>query len=301
MSMIRTFASALLVLCFGCGDRDSSSDDLTTASSGAASTQGSSASSGSGMNPATSGTSSDSPAGSDPESGSASSATADAASGAAEDTSTDLSGGAPPEVAGGVFLWTGSGGGGPGTDLYPNQVLATLTGAGVDTELGDTLPVGFERRFGTLVYLNPRSDFDPTVDAAALDLVEAGGRLVLVMEHCKNGCWGNAEGHNELLGALGSSLSMVGDGGAPLSDTALVLTPTPPLTDGVSDLVVYYSGHVELGASGVALGAMDGGEAIVGFEPLGWGEVVAIADSSMLGYRLAAGDNALFLQNWGQH
>ncbi|MCR9162549.1 MAG: DUF4350 domain-containing protein [Nannocystaceae bacterium] len=180
-------------------------------------------------------------------------------------------------------------------------MLDTLLDAGVEAELGDALPADFEARFGTLVYLNPLDTFDPSVDAAATALVDNGGRLVLVMEHCKNGCWGNAEGHNTLLGSLGSSLRLFGDGGAPLSNTSLVVTSTPPLTDGVGELVVYYSGHVDTGVSGVAIGQIEGGDAVIGYEALGWGEVVAIADSSILGYRLDAGDNAQFVRNWGLH
>jgi hypothetical protein len=231
----------------------------------------------------------------------------DADSGTAADDGADVttagdesSTGAPPEVPAGVFLWTGSGGGGPGTDLYPEEVELVLVEAGTDVLLGDDLPADFVDRFGTIVYLNPTADFDPSVNAAAIDLVERGGRVVLVMEHCKNGCWGNADGHNALLEALGSGMTLHGDGGAPLADTSLTITAATPLTDGVDDLVVYYSGHVEL-ATGDAVGAIDGGDVIVARESLGWGEVVAIADSSMLGYRLQAGDNAQLVRNFAAH
>ena len=204
------------------------------------------------------------------------------------------------DVPGGVFLWTGAGGGGPGTDLDPDAVEQLFVDAGVDVERGEALPTDFADRFGTLVYLNPTGDFDPAVDTAAIELVSSGGRLVLVMEHCKNGCWGNEAGHNALLETLGSSLRMRGDGGAPLSDTPLQLMDVPPLTDGVGELVVYYSGHVEVGTA-VALGSMQGGDAIIAWEQLGPGEVLAIADSSMFGYRLDAGDNAAFIENLAVH
>jgi hypothetical protein len=200
----------------------------------------------------------------------------------------------------GVFLWTGSGGGGPGTDLHPDAVEQVLVDAGIDVALGDVLPADFADRFGTLVYMNPREDFDPAVDSAALDLVASGGRLVLVMEHCKNGCWGNAPGHNALLDQLGSTVRLHGDGGAPLSDTALTITDVGPLTDGVNELVVYYSGHVELG-SATALGTIPGGDVVIGWQAVGPGEVVAIADSSILGYRLDAADNRQLIENFASH
>lgn len=218
------------------------------------------------------------------------------------ETSGDASssGEVAPEVPGGVFLWVGAGGGGPGTDLFPTAVQDIFTAGGVDVELGETLPADFASRFGTLVYLNPMTTFDPDVDVAAAELVEGGGRLVLVMEHCKNGCWGNADGHNALLASLGSSMRMYGDGGADLSETPLAVSPVPPLTDGVGDLVVFYSGRVDIGTA-TPLGAISGGDVIIGHEVLGWGEVLTVADSSILGYSLGAGQNAEFVANWALH
>ncbi len=161
-------------------------------------------------------------------------------------------------VPDGVFLWTGSGGGGPPSDLYMNDVVALFDDMGVPVARGDVLPGDFAENYGTLFYMNPIDVFEPAVNVAAIDLVNRGGRLVLIMEHCKNGCWGNADEHNALLAGLGSSMRFFGDGGAPLSETSLDILPVPPLTDGVGTLMVYYSGHVEVGAAGIALGSMPG-------------------------------------------
>ncbi|MCA9635675.1 MAG: hypothetical protein KC420_06550, partial [Myxococcales bacterium] len=167
---------------------------------------------------------------------------------------------------------------------------------------GDALPGGFAETYGTLVYMNPTGDFPADVNAAASALVDAGGRLVLVMEHCKNGCWGNADGHNALLGALGAGMRLAGDGGAPLSQTSLTVSADPPLTDGVGELVAFYSGRVIPGPATIAVGKIDGGDVVVAAEAVGGGgEVVAIADSSMLGYVLDAGDNAVLVANFGAH
>ena len=216
--------------------------------------------------------------------------------GAAEQDSTGI----VHDVPEGVFLWTGSGGGGPGTDLHPDAVEQVLVDAGIEVGRGDVLPDDFADRFGTLVYLNPREEFDLAVDSFAEQLVSAGGRLVLVMEHCKNGCWGNAAGHNALLEQLGSTLRMHGDGGAPLADTVLSIEPVVPLTDEVGELVVYYSGRVEVGTA-TALGTIPNGDVVIGWEALGPGEVLAIADSSMFGYRLQAADNRQFVRNLAKH
>ena len=224
-----------------------------------------------------------------------------------ETTSEETSGGSsgttgaiePPP--GGVFLWTGAGGGGPGTDLYVDEVEALLEGAGVEVAVGATLPGDFAARFGTLVYMNPTGDFPAEVDAAAAALVEGGGRVVVVMEHCKNGCWGNADGHNALLAALGAGMRVAGDGGAGLQQTELPVVAAPPLTDGVAALVVFYSGRVIAGPATVALGQIPGGDVVVGWEAVGSGEVVAVTDSSIFGYVLGAGDNARFVTNLGLH
>lgn len=200
-------------------------------------------------------------------------------------------------VPGGVFVWMGSGAGGPGTDVNPTEVVEILVAAGVDTQLGEDLPVDFNERFGTLVYLNPVADFDPEVDEAAAELVASGGRLVLVMEHCMNGCWGNAPGHNALLEQLGSQLRFIGAGVS--SAAPLAVTPVGPLTDGVEELMAYYTGSVEVG-SATALGSA-GDLAIIGWEALGPGEVVAIADGSMFGYVLGAADNQRFIENLAVH
>lgn len=219
-----------------------------------------------------------------------------------DDPSADASStGTPIDVPGGVFLWTGAGGGGPGTDLYVESVAAILEDADVDVLVGVDLPADFVGRFGTLVYMNPRESFPESIDAAATALVEAGGRLVLVMEHCKNGCWGNADGHNALLAALGAGMRVAGDGGADLSVTALDITLAPPLTDGVSTLVVYYSGHVEPGDGTIAVGTIPDGDVVVAMEEIGAGEVVAITDSSILGYVLDEGDNTRLVENFARH
>lgn len=52
---------------------------------------------------------------------------------------------------------------------------------------------------------------------------------------------------------------------------------------------------------GIAVGSIAGGDVVIGLESLGWGEVVAIADSSMFGYRLDAADNAQLVLNFALH
>lgn len=220
---------------------------------------------------------------------------------ATTDVSTDATTTAPLDVPTGVFLWTGAGGGGPATDLYVDAVVDVLTGAGVPVAQGTELPDGFAQLYGTLVYMNPQTVFPAEVDAAASALVNGGGRLVLVMEHCKNGCWSNADGHNTLLAALGAGMRLAGDGGAELESTVLDVTPTPPLTDGVGSLVAYYSGHVVMGPDSVAVGRISGGDVVVALETIGAGEVLAVADSSMLGYVLGEADNSRFVENFALH
>lgn len=198
----------------------------------------------------------------------------------------------------GVYLYTGAGGGGPSSDLYVQDIEDLYRTGGLGVVRSDVVPSDVSS-LKLLVLLNPRSTLDPALVSAAQQLVRGGGRLLLVMEHCKNGCFGNAAEHNRVLMALPSSLRLSGTGGAPLSRTTLSLVPVPPLTTGVSSLVVYYSGSVTPG-TGTALGTVPGGDVVIAYEAVGPGEVVAIADSSMLGYVLNDGDNRAFLLNLGR-
>lgn len=218
---------------------------------------------------------------------------------AAPDASLGDAGGAdlPPAPGRQVLLYTGAGGGGPGTDLSVSAVRTAYTAAGITAEAADTLPSDFEARIGVLMMMNTRSMIGEDVKRAAQALVARGGRLVVIMEHCKNGCWGNESEDNLLLAAVGSTIRMSGMGGAPLAETQLTITPTPPLTDAISSLIVYYSGSV---TAGPALGRTSGGDTIIAYEKVGLGDVVAVADSSMFGYVFGRGDNTKFVVNLGR-
>jgi hypothetical protein len=198
-----------------------------------------------------------------------------------------------PRPPSGAFLYVGAGGGGPTTDLYVDAVATAMSSAG-NIEVGEVVPSDLSARFGLLALMNPLQAVPSAVATAAAAHLAAGGRVLLVMEHCKNGCWGNAEGDNALLAALGSDMRLSGSGGAPLSETALELTQIPGITAGVSSLVVYYSGSVDVG-SGVALGRVPEGDVVIGYQAVGGGEIIVVADSSMFGYVLDSGDNREFV------
>ena len=205
-------------------------------------------------------------------------------------------GGNIPLPGRGVLLFTGDNGGTPSTDLNVTAVRDTYQAAQITAEISSTLPADFSVRFGVLWLMNPLLTVDQAVMDAAKALVNIGGRVVVVMEHCKNGCWGNADGDNALLSYVGSTVRLSGMGGAPLSATTLVLTPVPAITDGVSQLVVYYTGSV---TGGVAVGSISGGDVVIAYEKIGLGDIVAVADSSMFGYVIGAGDNRRFIRNLG--
>ncbi|MCK6544358.1 hypothetical protein L6R52_00675 [Myxococcota bacterium] len=200
-----------------------------------------------------------------------------------------------PPPPSGAFLYVGAGGGGPATDLYVDDVAAVLSAVGPN-DVGETVPTDLADRFGLLAIMNPTEPVPSAVGDAAAALLARGGRVLIVMEHCKNGCWGDAAGDNALLARLGSDMTLSGTGGAPLSRTSLVITPVAGLTTGVASIVVYYSGSVDVG-SGVALGRIAGGDTVVGYQRAGGGEIIVVADSSMFGYVLDEGDNRRFLTN----
>ena len=222
----------------------------------------------------------------------------DGVSTCAQDCS-DLDGNAVPECAEapgmGVMLFTGANGGGPPTDLHVDSLAALYTKAGFATETTNAFPADFVTTTGTMLILNPLDLLGEKVLLGARALLLRGGRVVLVMEHCKNGCYGNADGNNAFLEALGSSMRLSGEGGAPLSKTPLALAAAPP-TQGLTAVTAFYSGSVMVG-DGLALGTMDGGagDVVLGYEALYNGDIVVAADSSIFGYVLAEADNSAFV------
>lgn len=216
--------------------------------------------------------------------------------GTATDSGSGSDAALPPPPGRQVLLFTGAGGGGPGTDLSVTAVRDTLQAAGISATIGDNLPTDFDTSYGVLWLMNPMAAVDSAVTTAAQALLACGGRVVLIMEHCKNGCWGDAADDNALLATLGSTIQLSGEGGAPLSSTSLELTVVPPLTDGVSSIVVYYTGSL---TGGTILGRVPGGDGVIAYEQLQLGDVVVIADSSAFGYVLDQGDNERFVANLG--
>jgi hypothetical protein len=212
---------------------------------------------------------------------------------------SDADGNGVPECAEapgtGVMLFTGANGGGPPTDLYVDSLASLYTKAGFVTETTDSFPADFVKTTGTMLLLNPLDPLPEKVLLGARALLLRGGRVVLIMEHCKGGCYGNAAGDNAFLEALGSSLRLSGEGGAPLSETPLTLAAAPP-TQGLTTVMAYYSGSVMVG-DGLALGAMDGGagDVVLGYETLYNGDIVVAADSSIFGYMLDQADNSAFV------
>ena len=144
--------------------------------------------------------------------------------------------------------------------------------------------------------MNPMQAVPEDVSTAAKARLGRGGRVGLITDHRKNGCWLNADADNALLSSLGSAIQVSGTGGAPLSQTALSITAVPGITDGVSSVVVFCSGLV---TGGTLFGRGSGGDGVMAYQRVQRGEVVAIADVSAFGYVLAEGDNQRLVANLG--
>jgi len=214
------------------------------------------------------------------------------------DTDTDADTDADTDVVppgDGVLLYTGDGGGGPGTDLYPSDVQAIFQDAGINVLLSDSLPGGWQDDYGALVLLNPTSALSPDVATGAASLLERGGRLVVGFE--RSG-WGNTTELNDLLATLGSGMRTVSDQSSS-GRAELTVQDAGGLTAGVSSLATFYSASVELGDQGaLALGQDASGVTVVGYEELGIGDIVLVADSSFFGYYLDEQDNTRFMENF---
>ncbi len=216
-----------------------------------------------------------------------------------DDTGSDGSSGdggtiTPDPPGPGVLLYVGDGGGGPGTDLYPTEVEALFADAGIAVLLSETLPADWVESYGVLVLLNPTSALSAEVTSGAAALLDRGGRLVIGFE--REG-WGNTAAHNELLVAVGSTMRTVSaqsSGG----EAHLSVQDVGGLTAGVSSLLTFYSASVDLGeGDAVSVGEADG-TTVVGYEAVGRGDVVIVADSSFFGYALDEADNARFIENF---
>lgn len=201
-------------------------------------------------------------------------------------------------VGAGVFVYTGSDGDNWDTNLP--KVLEVYEDGGVAVASGDALPADLLDSYGVLIVLNPLAELDASVAPAATSIVARGGRLVYQTEH---GGYGGHEQANQVLGAVGSSMRSVE---ASLSGRATAtLESVPPLTDGVSALSPYYTAYVDVGqgtalAREVGSGTPDSGDGdwvLIGYEAVGRGDVVLVADTSMFGYTLADDDNARFILN----
>jgi hypothetical protein len=192
-------------------------------------------------------------------------------------------------VGDGVLLYTGSGGNNWDTDA--DAVRAAYEGAGVEAAVSADIPADLTDTYGILVLLNPTEALPADVTLAAEAVIAGGGRVVLQTEHSG---YGGHDQANRVLEAIGSTMTAVEDSQA--GELTLALTPVPPLTDGVDEIVPFYAARVDVG-EGVALGRLADDFVVIGYERVGNGDAVVIADGSMFGYSLDRADNERFIVN----
>ncbi len=189
----------------------------------------------------------------------------------------------------GVLLYTGANA--TAWDQVPSTVRDLYVDSGVPAIVAATLPSTFLADYGVLLLENPTTTIGDDVVTSAKQLLGRGGRVVSVVDHSSYGGHAVAAA---LLTAVGSTMhsnptSMPGS-------LQLIVTPTPPLTDGVTSIRPYYAASVTLG-SGHALGATADGYVVIGYERVLRGDVVVIGDSSMFGFALGTDDNKKFIVN----
>lgn len=190
-----------------------------------------------------------------------------------------------------VLVYVGDQGGGPTSEAKPEEIASMYRAAGYGAAVAAEVPADFAARVGTLILLNPRAEsLSSSIRAAVVDLLQRGGRAVLVMEHCRNGCHGSAPAHNQLLEQLASTLRFDGTVGSSTVLSPLQVLDTP-ISSSNDELAVYYSGAVR---GGTPVGNA-GDETVIAYERIERGDVVAIADLTVWGYSLAEGDNERFL------
>lgn len=193
-------------------------------------------------------------------------------------------------VGAGVFLYYGSGGGGP--DHRPEDPESVYRDASIPVSIGETVPENLADEFGVLVLLNPMNEMPPEVGERARALVSRGGRLVSVVDHSG---YGGHEAAAPVLAAVGSTMRSIADLEAGYLE--LQLADVPELRDGVTTVSPYYSARIDVG-DGIAFGQTADGYVAIGYEEVGRGDVLIVGDASMFGYALDTDDNAAFIRNF---
>ncbi|HND31431.1 MAG TPA: hypothetical protein PLA94_15625 [Myxococcota bacterium] len=200
----------------------------------------------------------------------------------AADTAEDL-----PPAGDAVLLYIGNGGG--AYDISAESLLALYEDAGVAAEISDKVPTDLADRYGTILLLSPTSGFPDA--APARELLQRGGTVLVAVEHGGYGDWAGA---TTWLGEIGSSMEALG--GSTGGTVDLAITSVGSATKGVSSLLIFYYGDIDVG-DGVALGTREDDEPGIGWEEVGAGQVILVPDGSMFGYSLDQADNRRFLKN----
>jgi hypothetical protein len=203
-----------------------------------------------------------------------------------DDSATDSGSNLPP-AGDAVLLYIGNGGG--AYDISVDAMVSLYEKAGVTVDSSEIVPADLADRYGTILLLSPTSGFPDA--APARELLQRGGTVLVAVEH---GGYGDWEGATARLAEIGSSLDALG--GSTGGTVQLSITSVGAATKGVSSLLIFYYGDVEVG-DGVALGTRDDGEPGIGWEEVGAGQVILVPDGSMCGYSLDEGDNRRFLKN----
>lgn len=203
-----------------------------------------------------------------------------------DDTGADSGSDLPP-AGDAVLLYIGNGGG--AYDISVDDLASLYEDAGVAADISEEVPSDLADQYGTILLLSPMSGFPEP--APARELLQRGGTVLVAVEH---GGYGDLEGATAWLDKVGSSLQALG--GSTGGTVELSINSVGSATKGVSSLLIFYYGDIDVG-DGEALGTRDDGKPGIGWEPVGAGQVILVPDGSMFGYSLDEADNRRFLKN----
>lgn len=156
----------------------------------------------------------------------------------------------------------------------------------------------------TLLFLNPLAAIDSGTTSAAASFVSGGGRVVLLTDECKTNCISSPEDSSNLLSAIGSTMSVSGEGGTE-GEADVAIVPYAPYTDGVTFLTVTDTGSIDVGEEGISLGLVEetgqrtppASNVVLAVEFVGSGEVLVLSDVDLFVDVSTSIDNAAMLAN----
>jgi hypothetical protein len=200
-----------------------------------------------------------------------------------------------------VVIYTGVDSGGA---LTSESLKTAFEADGHGVELLTSVGTDDLATVDTLLFLNPLAAVDGGTATASASFLSGGGRVVILTDECKANCISAPAEVSNLLSAIGSGMSVSGEGGGE-GEVDVAIVPYAPFTDGVTFLTMTDTGSVDVGADGIALGFVEdtgqrtppASNVVFALEFVGSGSLLVVSDVDLFVDVSTSLDNAALLAN----